>query len=134
MGGKPGKPAKVCGCGLPAQRSRGSAGENITPLHRRGSSQTTGRGAMPRRLASNPTILWCVSVMKELISGRSVACFDQNGSNKSEESNRIIFSSLCWICSVVQSSSFNTLKQVKSSPYNITLIIYYYFQPRIRSQ
>lgn len=38
-GREPGKPAKVCCCGLPAQRSRGSAGENITPLHRRGSSQ-----------------------------------------------------------------------------------------------
>lgn len=66
-GWQPGTLAKVCCCGLPAQRSRGSAGANITPLHRRGSSQP--QRPMPRRLASNPTILWCVSLMKEEASG-----------------------------------------------------------------
>lgn len=40
-GWQPGTPAKVCCCGLPVRRSRGSAGENITPLHCRGSSQPT---------------------------------------------------------------------------------------------
>lgn len=42
------------------------AGVNITPLHRRGSSLP--HGLMPRHLASNPTILWCMSLMKEKAS------------------------------------------------------------------
>lgn len=62
VGGNPGKPAKVCGCGLPAQQSRGSAGENITPLHRRGSNQRQGGGGHAKMLGQqshNPLV--CVS-------------------------------------------------------------------------